>query len=54
MAPCPPSGTHHYHFRVYALDRKLDGHSANRAAFLRAIEGRVLAQGELVGLYKAR
>ncbi|HTQ29054.1 MAG TPA: YbhB/YbcL family Raf kinase inhibitor-like protein, partial [Puia sp.] len=24
IGPCPPSGTHHYHFMVYALDQKLD------------------------------
>src|SRR5580704_17163510 len=24
MGPCPPTGTHHYHFMVYALDTRLD------------------------------
>jgi Raf kinase inhibitor-like YbhB/YbcL family protein len=48
--PCPPSGTHHYHFRVYALDKTL-AQPASRAAFEKAIKGHVLAQGELVGTY---
>jgi len=50
-APCPPSGTHHYRFHVYALDIKI-AHAANRAALLKAIEGHVLAEGELVGTYE--
>ena len=48
--PCPPSGTHHYHFRVFALDKTL-AHPANRAAFMQEIKGHVLAQGELVATY---
>jgi len=50
--PCPPTGTHHYHFRVYALDVPLAGKPLTRGAFTRAITGHVLAQGELVGTYK--
>ena len=49
-APCPPSGTHHYHFRVYALDKTL-AHPASRADFMKQIKGHVLAQGDLVGTY---
>lgn len=49
-APCPPSGTHHYHFRVFALDRTL-AQPASRADFMKAIQGHVLAQGDLVGTY---
>ena len=45
--PCPPSGTHHYHFHVYALDTAL-GRQENREDFLSAIDGHVLAEGELV------
>lgn len=52
VAPCPPSGTHHYHFKIYALDTKLDlPTSANKAKVLSAMEGHVLAQGEIIGLY---
>ncbi len=49
--PCPPTGRHHYHFRVYALDKTL-GKVTSRSEFLSAIEGHVLAQGELVGTYQ--
>jgi Raf kinase inhibitor-like YbhB/YbcL family protein len=49
-APCPPTGSHHYHFRVYALDKTL-AQPASRAAFMNEIKGHVLAQGELVGTY---
>ncbi len=51
--PCPPTGpAHHYHFRLYALDQALDMEPGATEAELReAMEGRVLAEGELVGLY---
>ena len=52
VGPCPSDGaTHHYHFHVYALDIALDQHLA-RSAFSSAIQGHVLAQGELVGTYE--
>lgn len=51
--PCPPSGTHHYHFKIYALDSKLDlSDNTDKKALERAMEGHILATGELVGLYK--
>jgi len=49
--PCPPTGQHHYHFRVYALDKTL-GKITTRAELQSAIKGHVLAQGELVGTYQ--
>jgi Raf kinase inhibitor-like YbhB/YbcL family protein len=53
MGPCPPTGTHHYHFMVYALDSKLSlPESANKDELEKAMEGHILAQGDLVGLYK--
>ncbi len=53
IGPCPPSGTHHYHFRVYALDTKLVlPAGTDKEALLKAIEGHTLATGELVGTYK--
>jgi Raf kinase inhibitor-like YbhB/YbcL family protein len=51
--PCPPSGTHRYYFRLYALDRELDsGAGASKAALEKAMEGHVLAKAELLGRYK--
>ena len=50
---CPPSGTHHYHFKVYALDLMLDGsQSFDKAKLEEKMNGHVLSVGELVGLYK--
>jgi Raf kinase inhibitor-like YbhB/YbcL family protein len=49
---CPPSGTHRYYFRVYALDNKLNlGKGTNRISLEKAMDGHILGQGELVGLY---
>lgn len=54
--PCPPPGApHHYHFKVYALDQAPEvGEGATKADLLRAMEGHVVAQGELVATYKRR
>jgi Raf kinase inhibitor-like YbhB/YbcL family protein len=51
--PCPPSGTHRYFFKVYALDAKLDlSPTARKRDVEKAMQGHVLAEGELVGLYR--
>jgi Raf kinase inhibitor-like YbhB/YbcL family protein len=51
--PCPPSGTHRYIFRLYALDAMLEPQAgATRGAFLAALRGHVLAQGRLTGKYQ--
>ncbi len=51
--PCPPPGpSHHYHFKIYALDQNPDLKSGtSKEQVLQAMEGHVLAQGELIGLY---
>ncbi|MFK3739612.1 YbhB/YbcL family Raf kinase inhibitor-like protein [Massilia sp. TN1-12] len=52
--PHPPVGDapHHYHFQVYALDRMLDvPWGSDRDTLLAAMQGHVLAKGELVGTY---
>jgi|GEM_PF-66625 len=50
--PSPPSGTHRYFFKLYALDAALDlKPGANKAALERAMEGHIIAQATLVGLY---
>ncbi len=54
-APCPPSGTHHYHFKVYALDTELDlPDNTHKKALVKAMEGHILAEGELTGLYQSK
>ncbi len=53
--PAPPSGTHRYFFRIYALDREVAlPPGATLAELRRAMEGHVLAQGELMGTYSRR
>lgn len=50
--PCPPSGTHHYVFRMYALDKTLDlAGTASKGQLDVAMEGHVLAEAVLTGLY---
>jgi Raf kinase inhibitor-like YbhB/YbcL family protein len=50
--PCPPTGTHRYFFRLYALDSKSDGAAGMKKDQLsQAMEGHILAQGELMGTY---
>lgn len=52
--PCPPPGNpHRYFFKLYALDRKLGLPSrATKQQVVNAMKGHILAEGELVGLYK--
>jgi len=50
--PCPPGGEHRYFFKLYALDTELDlGARADKEALLAAMEGHVLAEGQLMGRY---
>lgn len=50
--PCPPSGTHRYVFQLYALDTTLHlGKKAHVDDLVQAMEGHILEQTELVGLY---
>lgn len=50
--PCPPSATHRYFFRLFALDQKLDLQGgAKRKALENALAGHILARGELMGRF---
>lgn len=52
LGPCPPSGTHRYFFRFYALDTMLDiGSGSTRAALEQAMQEHIIAEGELMGTY---
>jgi len=52
MGPCPPSGTHRYFFKVYALDSELKlGVRSTKRDLDKAMKDHILAKGELVGLY---
>jgi Raf kinase inhibitor-like YbhB/YbcL family protein len=51
--PCPPSGTHRYFFKLYALDAEPDLPSGvSKDQLLKAIEGHVVAEGQLMGRYR--
>jgi Raf kinase inhibitor-like YbhB/YbcL family protein len=49
--PCPPSGTHRYFFKLYALDMMLSLTNADKEKLLKAMEGHILAQAELMGTF---
>lgn len=52
--PCPPSGTHRYFFKVYALDAILNlKPSSTKADLEKAMAGHILAKGELMGIYRS-
>ncbi len=53
--PCPPSGTHRYFFKLYALDTALNLEAGiTKADLLKAMEGHILAESPLMGKYKRR
>jgi Raf kinase inhibitor-like YbhB/YbcL family protein len=50
--PCPPSGTHRYYFKLYALDTKLNlKPGSTKKEVERAMQGHILARGETIGRY---
>jgi len=51
--PPPGHGTHHYHFRVYALEAHLVVESGlDKKTLLQEIKGHILGEGDLVGTYE--
>ena len=55
IGPCPPSGIHHYHFKLYALDAMLNLNSgAEKSALETEIKRHLIAQAEVVGLYQKK
>lgn len=53
--PCPPTGTHRYYFRLHALDTKIDLEAGiKKKQLMEAMEGHILAEGQLMGKYKRR
>ena len=51
--PCPPSGTHRYFFKVYALDAVLDLPAyTDKKALEQAMQPHIIAFGEIIGLYE--
>jgi len=55
IGPCPPSGMHHYHFKLYALDSMLDVPSKTSKTHLEEeIKKHLIKSAELVGTYQRR
>ncbi len=52
MGPCPPSGTHRYFFKLYALDATFNINDATRDELLTAMKGHILAETQLMGKYR--
>ena len=53
--PCPPSGTHRYFFKLYALDMMLElEEGATKGEVEQTMEGHVLAQTSLMGTYSKK
>ena len=52
QGPCPPSGTHRYYFKLYALDTVLSLlPCATKDQLLKEMDGHILAQAELLGTF---
>jgi Raf kinase inhibitor-like YbhB/YbcL family protein len=53
--PCPPSGTHRYFFKIYALDTLLNlKEGISKEQLEKAMQGHILDNAELIGLYKRK
>lgn len=51
--PCPPSGTHHYIFKVYALDALLElPHDCHKSRLEKEMSEHIIGFGELTGIYQ--
>jgi Raf kinase inhibitor-like YbhB/YbcL family protein len=52
FGPKPPSGTHHYHFRLYAVDKKLGlPAGTTKDQVLKQIDGHTLGQAEMIATF---
>lgn len=53
--PCPPSGTHRYFFKLYALDTTLNlPPSTTKKDLEKALQRHILGQAELMGTYRRK
>ncbi len=53
--PCPPSGTHRYFFKLYAIDSMLDlTAGSSKAELIRAMQGHIVGEAQLMGTYQRK
>ncbi len=53
--PCPPTGAHRYHFRIFALNKMLElKEKSTKNDLEEAMKGSILDEGLLIGLYKRK
>ena len=53
--PCPPSGTHRYYFKLYALDIPLNlGINSEKEDLVDAMKGHIISQTQIIGTYKKK
>jgi Raf kinase inhibitor-like YbhB/YbcL family protein len=54
--PCPPSGTHHYYFHLYALDDDLSNlrAGASRQELDKSMRGHIMAEAQFMGRYERK
>lgn len=51
--PCPPSGTHRYFFKIYALDKELDlPEDSDKESIQQAMQGHIIGEAVLMGKYQ--
>ena len=51
VGACPPSGTHRYFFKLYALDTILNLTNPDKSTLEKEMQGHILNSVELIGLY---
>lgn len=55
ISPCPPSGTHRYFFKIYALGKELAlGDGLSKRDIEEEMKGNILDKAELMGLYRKK